>query len=307
MKRRTWAVLLTVAMLFSLLPATAFAAFSDTHGHWGAAAAERWSSLGVVEGYGGTFRPDDPITRGEMAIIIDRIMRYKTVGANVFQDLGQAFLYRCRFEIERGRRHKGWTASARSRSIPSRGRKPSSCWGARLGLSEKDAPTVAFSDGAAISAWALGYVNAMADRGYVQGADGRFSPGAAITRASVVDDPGRRRFGTLQRGEGIRAADVSGTAVVNAPGAILKNMTIRGDLIIAEGVGSGDVDAGSRDGSGEHLRPRRRPRFDSYYRRQQPRGITIEKTDAGEVRVVNVGRLGGGRRLCKRRQRRCDP
>jgi hypothetical protein len=44
-----------------------------------------------VEGYGGTFRPDDPITRGEMAIIIDRIMRYKTVGANVFQDLGQAF------------------------------------------------------------------------------------------------------------------------------------------------------------------------------------------------------------------------
>jgi hypothetical protein len=81
-------------------------------------------------------------------------------------------------------------------------------------------------------------------------------------------------------------ADVSGTAVVNAPGAILKNMTIRGDLIIAEGVGSGDVTLDHVTVLGNTFVRGGGPDSIHITGGSSLAGITIEKTDAGEVRVV---------------------
>jgi DNA-binding transcriptional ArsR family regulator len=65
----------------TLLPVTAMpvfaaeaASYTDTGTHWASSAIDKWSGLGVLQGYDGKFRPNDPITRGEMAVIIDRII-----------------------------------------------------------------------------------------------------------------------------------------------------------------------------------------------------------------------------------------
>lgn len=51
--------------------------FSDLNGHWAKGVIERAMAYGITGGYAdGLFRPDAPITREEMAVMIDRSLRY---------------------------------------------------------------------------------------------------------------------------------------------------------------------------------------------------------------------------------------
>ena len=61
----------------SLVQSAAGAPFSDTEGHWAQSAVEKWSGeYGVLNGYeDGSFHPDDPITRGAFAGILNRFLR----------------------------------------------------------------------------------------------------------------------------------------------------------------------------------------------------------------------------------------
>ena len=55
MKRRIMAVLLTLCMVLSMMPAVTFAAetdFTDTDGHWAESIIEKWADFGVVSGLG---------------------------------------------------------------------------------------------------------------------------------------------------------------------------------------------------------------------------------------------------------------
>lgn len=74
------AYLLSLGMIFPVLAADGDAAestvsdpapFSDISGHWAEDVITRWQSSGIVNGYpDGTFKPDNPITRAELAKII---------------------------------------------------------------------------------------------------------------------------------------------------------------------------------------------------------------------------------------------
>ena len=93
MKRRLLSIFLVAAMIVSIFPITVFAGFSDAQGHWGQAEIEKWSAKGIILGSDNMFRPNDPITRGEMAVILDRVMRYQLKAENSFKDLGQRRYY----------------------------------------------------------------------------------------------------------------------------------------------------------------------------------------------------------------------
>ena len=82
--KRLLSGLLTGALL--LTPAMAF---TDTGGHWAENAVNKWSQeYGVLQGYGdGSFRPDDSITRGAFAGILDRFLQFQAVSpAGTFSD-----------------------------------------------------------------------------------------------------------------------------------------------------------------------------------------------------------------------------
>lgn len=79
MKRRTiFRTAVIFGLLCILLPVAAgrcrAAAYSDIEGHWAQDVVERWSDYGILNGYpDGTFRPNAPVTRGQMAEILYRI------------------------------------------------------------------------------------------------------------------------------------------------------------------------------------------------------------------------------------------
>ena len=88
MKRTLISILLVVFFVIPNLSPMARAerTYSDTTGHWAEAAIERWSNLGVLLGSDGKFRPNDPISRAELAAIINRIMKFPAVEENFFND-----------------------------------------------------------------------------------------------------------------------------------------------------------------------------------------------------------------------------
>lgn len=87
--------ILTVCMLMTIMPFGAFAAneksvsFTDTQGSWAETYIMYWSNTKAKDGSGyviggyadGTFRPDDNITRGAVAAILDRAFGFDASGA----------------------------------------------------------------------------------------------------------------------------------------------------------------------------------------------------------------------------------
>jgi len=288
-KRKLLSVVLACVMILSLAPTIALATstFKDVQNHWAQTAIEKWSSMGIVMGSDGAFRPNDPITRGEMAVVIDRIMKYQTLSQKTFSDLGTAFYTDAILKANAAGVILGDGSSIRPKDSITR-EEAVVMLGRALGLSEDAAGKNGFADSSSISTWALGYVNVMVSKGYVHGADGKFSPKASITRAEIITIL-NNAVAELCTEAKEYTGDVSGTVIINVPGVTLNNMTINGDLIIAEGVGSGNVNLNNVKvtgntivrGGGEHS---------IYFNNVTVEGgITVRKDDNGTVRIVVSG------------------
>lgn len=260
-------------------------AYSDTANHWAESQIEKWSDLGILKGYKGKFRPDAPITRGEMAVIIDRIMHYQTASANTFSDLEQAFYTDAVLKASAAGVMLGYAGKVRPKDNITR-EEAVTMLSRALGITESMKSTV-FTDANSISAYAKGFVNAMSERGFVVGYNGKFYPQAPITRAEVVKILDNAVTG-FYSAAGEYSQNASGVVIVSAPDVTLKNMTVTGDLIISEGVGGGDVTLDNVTVTGNTIV--RGGGADSIHITGSSNisAIIIEKTDDGKVRVVTA-------------------
>ena len=86
--KKMLALFVSFALMFSFFAVSASASFADTETHWAKDAIERFSSTGIVVGdEQGNFNPDNPMTRAEFAVVLDRIMDYQTLAENSFSDV----------------------------------------------------------------------------------------------------------------------------------------------------------------------------------------------------------------------------
>lgn len=240
MKKST-SMLFIVPMIFSVSTSATFAAnYSDTANHWAEAQVSKWSDYGVINGSDGLFRPNDSITRGEIAVIIDKIMGYQTKSENVFNDLSQSFYTDPILRAYHADVINGSDGSVRPNDKITREESAVLICKA-FGIQSDTVGNLSFSDKANISSWSLGYVTALANRGYITGrGENNFEPKGNITRSEAVTmiDNIIKDF---YNKPGEYSKDIVGTVVVNTPDVNLKNMSITGDLIIAEGVGTGNI------------------------------------------------------------------
>ena len=238
MRYRRIVMLLVFVLLFALCATPALAAdnsFEDTAGHWAEEAIDRWSSLEVIIGSDGKFRPDDSITRGEMALIIDRICKYVDVAENPFSDL----------EDEQWYTDAVLKCNAQGVMIGSAGkvrpkdtikREEAMLMIARtLGLDDVVTDTeLPYDDADSISDWAYSVVAMLYDGGYLTDSTDMVRPREDITRAEVVNLLDNL-IAELWRSSGLYTVDVEGNAVIAAEQFMLINSHISGDLIIAGG------------------------------------------------------------------------
>lgn len=233
-------ILLAVfVLMLSVLPAAAeTSGYSDLRNHWAKSEIEKWSALSILQGANGAFRPNAPITRGEMAVILDRVMKYQEKTANAFKDLDANFYTDAVLKTNQAGILLGSGGLVRPKDRITR-EEAAVVIGRTMGIAANPAGT-SFADMSQVSTWAKDYVAALATKEILKGSGGKFSPKAAITRAEVVKilDNAINRFYTTA---GEYSDDVVGNVVVNSTGVTLKNMKISGNLIIAEGVGEGEV------------------------------------------------------------------
>lgn len=241
-RRRLLALLTALFLLTGLLAVPTAAAYEDTQGHWAQAAIDRWSDAGILQGSGNDrFRPNDPMTRAEMAVVLDRLMDYQMKAQNTFTDVEvgtwytDAVLGANAAGVLKGTGENTMAPGAnitREQAVVLLGRA--------LGIAEKPEAAAVYADAAAVSGYALGYVGGMTEAGILHGNNGRVNPKADITRAEVATILHNAVSGFVAE-SGAYSEDAGKNVIVNKAGAVLKDMTVSGNLVLAEGIGSGDV------------------------------------------------------------------
>lgn len=191
MKRKILAALLTLVMVFSLLPVSAWAeetTYSDVAGHWAQTAILRWSDYGVLQGSEGKFSPDGTLTRGQMAVILSRLLNLPAAPSAGFTDVAPNAWYadginRCAAAgILQGSEGKAMPEDPITRE------QAMVMLCRALGIAAEDVGALAaFSDLSLVSDYARPYVAALVKAGVVKGdANGLLNPLSKITRAEIV-------------------------------------------------------------------------------------------------------------------------
>lgn len=243
-KKRFISLLMVVSMIMTMIPFSAFAnetTASDLDGHWAEKVITEWMDYGVIKGYeDGTVRPNNSITRAEMTAMLDRVMDYQTKADNTFSDLQDTWYTDVILKANAAGVIGGYPDGTVKPDATITRQEAVAMFSRVLSLDTENAPEASFTDNADVADWAKDAVNAMAAKGYIHGSDGQFRPNDGITRAEVITIF-NNIFADLYQASGEYTGDVNGSAVVSTDDVTLKDMTITGDLIIAEGVGDGHV------------------------------------------------------------------
>ncbi|MDD3346243.1 S-layer homology domain-containing protein [Oscillibacter sp.] len=226
-------------VLAALLTALPAAAFSDTEGHWAEGAIAKWSEeYKLIQGYeDGTFRPDQSITRGAFAGIMDRFLKFRTASApETFSDTAGTYWESSILKLHAAGVYQGNGGKALSGDSITR-QQAVTMIARAFRITGDDAAALPYGDGDLVADYARGAVAEMSDRGYITDSwNGDFRPTDAITRAEIVNILSNMIQLLVQETRSY-SGNADGTVMINAEGgASLSNMKIPGDLILAPGV-----------------------------------------------------------------------
>lgn len=262
MKYKAFKQKLSIALAAMMIMASAstvsFAAgFSDlSQASWAKATIEEWTQKGLVSGYpDGTFRPSNHITRAEFATLVQKAFDLKSEAKSEFSDVKSSDWYYDAVATlaslgvvggyEDGTfRPAGHITRAEAAAIMTNLKK----------LNPNASAAEKFADYASMADWAKGHVGAVVEAKFMSGyPDGTFKASNTITRAESVAtlnnviNPGEAKANLVidkagtYGGTEVDYQMVKGNVTVNVADVTLKNMVIDGDLILAEGIGEGEV------------------------------------------------------------------
>lgn len=184
-------ILLVIAMTMVIaIPVVAAQTgkFSDVpDGKWFTNAVNYCAQKGYVSGYeNGTFRPDNKLTRAEMAAIMNKKLGLKESASNTFKDVAagkwytEAVLHCVKAGVMTGYDSKSFGTNDKLT------REQGAVILAKAFNVENVSGRTAFADDKSISSWAVGAVKAMAAKGLISGmGDNRFEPKTPLTRAMM--------------------------------------------------------------------------------------------------------------------------
>ena len=239
MKRMRITKWLVCAALAAGLSVPSAAAFSDTEGHWAEWAINKWSEeYHIIQGYDdGTFRPDNYITRGAFAGILDRFMHFQEIAApETFSDTPDTYWEEAILKLNAAGVYLGNNGRALPGDSITRQQAVTMIARAfKIGAEVIDLP---YTDADQIAEYARPAIAEMTVRGYVNDSvGGDFRPTDPITRAEIVNIFGNMIHLLVKTPEEISDEDVFGNVMISSEeGASLSDMTIMGDLILAPGV-----------------------------------------------------------------------
>lgn len=227
-----------------LLSTNAFAAvpsdFSDFPTDWSAPAMTHAVQNGLLNGSDGKILPKGLLTRAQMATMVNRAFASSAKASlTSFTDMVPGVWH---YDEMAKAVQMGAFQGADGKLNPNDPitREQAFAVLARaFGLADGSAAALnKFSDGAQVSSWARGAVAALVEQGYVSGADGALNPQSYITRAEfaqVMD-----ALVAAYADQDLKDQTVEGNLILRT-NSTLENVTVKGDLILADGVSAASL------------------------------------------------------------------
>ena len=227
-----------------LLSTNAFAAvpsdFSDFPTDWSAPAMTHAVQNGLLNGSDGKILPKGLLTRAQMATMVNRAFASSAKASlTSFTDMLPGVWHydemakSVRMGVFQGANGK------LSPNDPITREQAFAVLARAFGLADGKASSLdKFSDGAQVSSWARGAVAALVEQGYVTGANGALNPQSYITRAEFaqVMDALVAAYGD----QDLKDQTVEGNLILRSNNT-LENVTVKGDLILADGVSAASL------------------------------------------------------------------
>ena len=243
--KRSLALVLAIAMVLTTFGMTVVSAaqYNDTEGHWAESYINTWSGYGVIQGDGGYFRPDDAITRAEVAQVTDNVISYEKIADNMFTDVSTTdwFADAVLKLVAAGTLTGNGDGTMTPNNYMTR-EEAMTMLARAYGLTVENtqAGITQYADYQNISDYATGYVGAMTAAGYVGGyEDGTIRPKDYISRAEFVKiiDNMIKLYITEP---GSYGPEYVGGIVMIKTGGVTLNGIVAGGVVVSPQV-SGDV------------------------------------------------------------------
>lgn len=219
----------------------------DINGYWAEDAINEWIGNGLISGYADqTFQPDKVITRAEFISLVNKAFGYIHKDDQTFKDVSQEkWFYNDVAKAKYAGYISGFDDGTFRPDQPISREQAAKIIYPLIQLEDvvPKSDTRTFHDEQQMSDWSKPYIKAVASEGYLKGyPDQSFRPQKSITRAEAVvmlDNA----VGQLihEPGTYTPKADIEGNMTVNSGGVTIKNAVIKGDLILAAGIGEGEV------------------------------------------------------------------
>uniref|UniRef100_UPI00192E7503 S-layer homology domain-containing protein n=1 Tax=Paenibacillus gorillae TaxID=1243662 RepID=UPI00192E7503 len=228
---------------------------SDIANSWAKETILSWIERGLVNGYeDGSFKPNKTITRAEIVALINRAFEIKGGSTSKFTDVRKSDWF---YQDVAAAAAAGYLSGYQDGTFKPKAvvtRQELAVITAKLLKLAASDSYLNFKDTKNSPEWSKGAIGAVIDAKVMGGfPDGTFQPLKPATRAEVIvildkalklkgndvlvtayDKPG-----TYGPAEGIQAID--GNVVIKVAGVTLRNLTIKGDLLLGAGIGEGDV------------------------------------------------------------------
>ncbi|CAK4868611.1 unnamed protein product [Aphanomyces euteiches] len=208
----------------------------------------------------GSFHPNSKVTRAELAVMINRAFQYTKQASTSFTDVSAEKWYALDVARAQEAGYMQGDGNGLFRPEASVTRGETAVIISRLLNLDlvSEAEYAKFADAKDIAVWSRGAVSAAVVAGIMKGYDGnRFKANQPLTRAEAVVLLDRVRkqaveptnttaltssidkAGTYGPASGMET--YAGDVAINVPNVVLRNVTIKGDLLLGEGIGEGDA------------------------------------------------------------------
>lgn len=256
MRKTALAIILSLCLLISLT-GICLAQPTDISGHWSENQVLSWINKGLISGYpDGSFKPDNYITRAEFITLVNRAFNFNDESNPKFSDINSRNWYAGEVAKSVAAGYISGYQDGTFRPNKEINRLEASSIIARVicsNLSGSASALNEFLDQARIPAWGRDAAGAVAAQGIIKGyADQTFRPLQPITRSEAVVALDRalaystrvtetivNKAGTYGPAGGEQI--IEGNLTISTGGVTLQNTTITGNLLLAEGIGEGEV------------------------------------------------------------------
>ena len=211
--------------------------FSDFPNNWATNALSYAVSNGLLSGDSGKIRANDTLKRAEMAAILNRLAgAVKGASLTGYTDVPTTAWY---YEDMAKAVQMGTFAGDGGMLRPEAPITRQEVFAvlARFYCLEQSNTDVLqqYADSSQIAPWARDAVAAMVQAGYIHGNEGKLSPLVPITRAEFSQVLYQLAGNIAEDGK-TADANLEGNLIVRKDDASLRNVTVKGDLVIADGV-----------------------------------------------------------------------